>query len=90
MAKSKRLFRSSKSRIIGGVCGGLGECWGCNPMWPRLLFILIFFIGAIGLIIYIIMWIIVPLDNKAPRPRRRKARSSSGAKKPAAKPAAKK
>ena len=57
----KKLYRSRKDRIIAGVCGGLAEHFGVDPTWIRLLFILFFFLGGCALLIYLIMWFIVPL-----------------------------
>lgn len=42
----KRLYRSSKNRILGGVLGGIGEYFQIDPTLIRLLFILILFFGA--------------------------------------------
>ena len=56
----KRLFRSRKERIIGGVCGGLGKYFNLDPVIMRLIWALLFFFGGIGLLAYIIAWIIVP------------------------------
>lgn len=55
----KRLYRSRKDRVIGGVCGGLAEYFGVDPLVIRLAFLLLLFFGG-GLILYIIFWIIVP------------------------------
>ncbi len=57
--QSKRLYRSRKDRVIGGVCGGLAEYFGVDPLVIRLAFLLLLFFGG-GLILYIIFWIIVP------------------------------
>ncbi len=57
----KKLYRSRKERLIAGICGGLGEHFGTDPTWIRLLFILFFFLGGSTLLLYLIMWIIVPL-----------------------------
>lgn len=56
----RKLCRSRKDRMIAGICGGLAEHFGIDPTWIRLLFILFFFLGGSALLIYIIMWIIVP------------------------------
>jgi phage shock protein C len=56
-----RLYRSRKERMIAGVCGGLAEYYGIDPTWVRLLFVLLFFLGGSALLIYIIMWLVVPL-----------------------------
>ncbi len=56
----KKLYRSRNNRIIAGVCGGLADFFHVDPTWIRLLFILFFFLGGCALLVYIIMWIIVP------------------------------
>lgn len=56
----QKLYRSRDNRIIAGVCGGLGEYFGIDPTWVRLIFILLFFAGGAAFLIYIILWLIVP------------------------------
>jgi phage shock protein C len=58
----KRLYRSRKNAMIAGVCGGLAEYFNIDPTWMRLIFILLFLVGGSALLIYIIMWLIVPLE----------------------------
>jgi len=60
----KRLYRSRKERIIGGVCGGLGYYFDIDPVFIRLIWAVLFFVGGIGLLAYIIAWIIVPEETK--------------------------
>lgn len=57
----KKLYRSRKERVIAGVCGGLAEYFGFDPTWIRLGFIILFFAGGSALLIYLIMWLVVPL-----------------------------
>ena len=59
------LYRSNKSSIIAGVCGGLAEWLGWSPGWVRLLYVLVSVISAAfpGIIVYIILWVVMP---KAP------------------------
>lgn len=57
----KKLYRSRKDSMIAGVCGGLANFFDIDPTWVRLLFILFFILGGSTLLIYIIMWIVVPL-----------------------------
>jgi phage shock protein C len=59
---AKRLYRSRKERVIAGVCGGLAEYYKVDPTWVRLAFILLFFVGGCALLIYSIMWMVVPLE----------------------------
>lgn len=58
----RRLYRSRKQKMIAGVCGGLGEHFGIDPTWIRLLFVLMFFALGSALLIYVILWIIIPLE----------------------------
>lgn len=62
MNTSKKLYRSRTDCKIAGVCGGLGEHFGIDSTWIRLLFILFFFLGGSALLIYLIFWIIVPVE----------------------------
>ncbi len=57
----KKLYRSRKHKMIAGVCGGLSEYFEIDPAWIRLAFILFFFAGGSALLIYLVMWLIVPL-----------------------------
>lgn len=58
----KKLYRSRKEKMIAGVCGGLAEYFGVDPTWIRLAFALCFFLAGSALFIYLVMWIIVPLQ----------------------------
>lgn len=57
----KRLYRSPTDKIIGGVCGGLGEYLSVDPVFVRLLaVILLLFSHGFGFVAYVISWIIIP------------------------------
>jgi phage shock protein PspC (stress-responsive transcriptional regulator) len=59
--KSKRLYRDPDNTMIAGVCGGLGSYFQSDPVWFRLVFVLAIVFGAgTGLIVYLILWIVVP------------------------------
>lgn len=58
----KRLWRSRKDRRIAGVCGGLGEYFNMDPTWIRILFIIFLLLGGSAFIIYVLMWIVVPVE----------------------------
>lgn len=64
MNSKKKLYRSKKNRMIGGVCGGLGEYFDVDPTLIRLLWAVIFFMGGSGLLVYIIFWIILPEEEE--------------------------
>ena len=56
----KRLYRDGDSRILGGVCSGIGAYFGVDPVFIRILFIIFAFL-QIGVPAYIILWIAVPM-----------------------------
>lgn len=58
----QRLYRSRKERLIGGVCGGLADYFSIDPTWVRLIFLICLLLGGSALIVYLIMWLIVPLE----------------------------
>jgi phage shock protein C len=60
MASYKRLYRSSQSRFLGGVAGGLAEYLGVAPALVRIGFIAVVMLGGSGLLAYILMWMLVP------------------------------
>ncbi len=60
----KRLYRSANNRILGGVCGGIGEYLNVDPVLIRLLWILLSFALGFGLLLYLIAWIIIPRNPK--------------------------
>ena len=64
MAEIKRLYRSRKDRILGGVCGGMGKYFGVDPVLVRLLFVLLALGVGSGIVLYIVAWLIVPEDPK--------------------------
>lgn len=59
----KKLYRSLKDRMIAGVCGGLGDFFGVDSTWIRLLFLLCLLLGGSALLVYIVMWVVVPLER---------------------------
>jgi len=59
MAK-KRLYRSKKDHMIGGVCGGIAEYFNIDPVIVRVIAVVSIFANGIGLIAYLIAWIIIP------------------------------
>ncbi len=47
--------------IVAGVCGGLGQFFGLNPIWFRLLFLILMLPGGLpGVLPYLLLWIIMP------------------------------
>jgi phage shock protein C len=66
----KKLYRSTNDRMIGGVCGGLGEYLGIDPTVIRLIYVIIALTGGAGVLIYLIMLLVVPEGSagNAPSP----------------------
>lgn len=56
----RRVFRDPDDKIIAGVCSGIGNYFGFDPIWLRAAFALSFFIFGSGLLLYIILIIIIP------------------------------
>ena len=59
----KKLYRSRDYRLIAGICGGLGEYFDIDPIIFRMIFIALLINGGAGIIIYILMWIFVPIKH---------------------------
>lgn len=62
--KGKRLYRSGNDRVLGGVCGGIAEYLGVDPVLIRLLWVLGTLAWGAGILLYIAMWIIMPRNPR--------------------------
>ncbi len=63
MTNSRALRRSRHDRIVAGVCGGLGEFFGINPIWFRIAFLISLLPGGVpGLLLYLLMCIVIPAE----------------------------
>jgi phage shock protein C len=56
----RRLRRSKQDRIIGGVCGGLGRYVDVEPVLFRVAFLVLLIPAGLGLLLYLIAWIVMP------------------------------
>lgn len=57
----KRLYRDTENRLLGGVCSGISTYLNTDPTLIRILFVLLVFLGVgVSIILYVIMWIVVP------------------------------
>jgi len=64
MAKNiKKLYRSKKQKILGGVCGGVAEYLETDPTLIRLVWVVACLFWGLGILLYLIAWIIVPLKK---------------------------
>jgi len=62
---AKRLYRSESDRVLGGVCAGLGTFLGIDPVLIRVFFIAWTVLGEFSVLIYFLLWMIVPSDSSA-------------------------
>jgi phage shock protein C len=60
--QSQKLYRSRSDCKIAGVCGGLAKRYGFDSSWVRIFFVLFFLVGGSAFLVYVIMWLIVPLE----------------------------
>jgi phage shock protein PspC (stress-responsive transcriptional regulator) len=82
--KTKRLYRDIDSRVLGGVCSGLGAYFGIDNVIIRLIFIVLFIGGFLGLgegpyilisiIAYICLWIAMPAARTGEQKREMRGR----------------
>jgi len=61
---ARRLYRSNTEKMIGGVCGGLGELLDVDPTIVRVVFVLLGLLGGHGILLYIILWLIMPTKDQ--------------------------
>ena len=66
----KRLYRSVRDKVIGGVCGGIADRFGWEPSLVRIAAVLSFFLfaGPLIIIAYMVMWVILPTPPRNASP----------------------
>ena len=64
-SRSRRLYRDPENSVIGGVCGGLSAYFNVDPVIFRLLFVIFFFAGGASILVYVILWIVLPRAETA-------------------------
>jgi phage shock protein C len=60
---TKRLQRSRTERMIAGVCGGVAEYFDVDPTLVRLIWVAITVMAGAGILLYLIMWVVMPLEH---------------------------
>ena len=58
----KKLYRSRDKRMIWGICGGLGQYFDIDPTIVRVVWVLTLFLGGWGILAYIILRFVIPLE----------------------------
>ncbi len=61
---ARRLYRSDTDKMLGGVCGGLAQYLDVDPTVIRLIFVLAALLGGHGILVYLILWLIMPPENQ--------------------------
>ncbi len=72
-ANPPRLYRSATDKVIGGVCGGLAAYFKIDPVIVRLAFLLFAVAGGSSVLLYIVLWIAVPVGETVPAASRGQA-----------------
>jgi len=73
----KRLYRSRKDALLGGVCGGIAEHLGVDPTLVRLVFAVLALASGVGVILYLILWFITPREGEPPASPEQTVRSGT-------------
>ena len=60
MNTEKRLYRSRSNRTLAGVCAGIAEYYGWDPTLVRVAWIVLTLLGGSGILLYLIMWLVMP------------------------------
>lgn len=60
--ENKRLYRSLRDKQIAGVCGGIAEYFNVDPILVRVVFVILALVGGGGILAYLILWVVVPLN----------------------------
>ncbi len=61
---SKRLTRTKTGAILGGVCAGIGNYLNIDPVFVRIFFILFMVTGGFGIFVYLVLWLVMPREDK--------------------------
>jgi phage shock protein PspC (stress-responsive transcriptional regulator) len=56
----RKLYRSRTDRLLAGVCGGMAEYFGLRPLVVRILWVIAVLPGGIGILAYILFWLLTP------------------------------
>lgn len=56
----KKLYRDMDDRVVAGVCAGIAHYVNADPKWIRVATVLTFFLGGSGILVYALLWIIMP------------------------------
>jgi phage shock protein PspC (stress-responsive transcriptional regulator) len=71
-----RLSRDREHRMIGGVCAGIARHYDFDPTIVRIIFVLLALLSGAGIIVYLVMWLVIPSSERAEVPARQAMRGN--------------
>ncbi len=60
----KKFYLSTTDKWLGGVCGGIAAYFNIDSLLVRIAFLILFFGFGCGLLLYILLWLLAPKDNR--------------------------
>jgi len=60
MPKEKTIYRSKEKKLLAGVCSGFAKYFNTDPSLMRLFFIVLAMFYGTGVMLYLILWVILP------------------------------
>lgn len=64
MDERRRLTRDRDERMIGGVCSGIAKHFDLDPTLVRVVFVILSFVSGIGIIAYVVLWLLLPAGDR--------------------------
>lgn len=64
MDETRKLQRSTSNKMIAGVCAGIGKYFNLDPTIIRVLYVLMVFFAGFGILLYLILWLVIPSDSQ--------------------------
>jgi phage shock protein PspC (stress-responsive transcriptional regulator) len=55
-----KMFRSSKNRVLAGVCAGVADFFGLDVKLVRVAWLIALLFAGVGALLYLILWFVVP------------------------------
>ncbi|MDY3069005.1 MAG: PspC domain-containing protein [Parabacteroides sp.] len=63
MENPKRLLRPANGKMIAGVCAGIANYFDIDPTIVRIIYVLMFFMLGTGILLYLILWLVIPQEK---------------------------
>lgn len=73
---AKKIYLSRDDRIIAGVCGGIAKTYDIDPLWPRLIAVLLAIYGGVGIILYLVAWMVLDEEPKKKQLSKKSSKSN--------------